>query len=86
MHTVHQYSLVTNSNPTVFNQACCLSNTMSLIPNGLYKILNVQYSTLDADLLSGQPTSAIVGYTINSNSLNFVVRLCAVVFSSPTLT
>ena len=86
MHTVRQYSHVTNSNPTVFNRACCLLNTMSLISNGLYKILNVQYPTLDADLLFGQPNATIVGYTINSNSSAFVVRLCAVIFLSPTLT
>ena len=59
---------------------------MSLIPNGQYKILSVQYPTLDADLYGGQPTAAIVGYTINSGSLNYVVRLCAVVFLSPMLT
>ncbi|KAG6380166.1 hypothetical protein JVT61DRAFT_8255 [Boletus reticuloceps] len=48
---------------------------MPFLSNGQYRIFNANFTTQDADLLFGQPSSIIGGYVNNSNTFNMVWNL-----------
>ena len=55
---------------------------MSLFPNGRYRIFNARFTNQASDLLDGGSTSSVAGHSDYPNSVNNVVRLCAVVLLS----
>jgi len=48
---------------------------MPFLSDGQYRIFNANFSTQDADLLFGQPSSIVGGYVNNSNTFNMVWNL-----------
>lgn len=41
-----------------------------LFPDGIYKIVNVQYSGSAIDLIGANPTGTIAGYVLNDSTKN----------------